>query len=221
MKFRYVFIICAFAVSCAPARFVEPLDKGEWSVGANVGGPVLDYGGAPVPVPLSAIEVGYGIDSSLTIHGGLHTTSMLFGNGQLDLGITYKFVNQKKWIPNVSATPGVNVIYSPSAKSAKLWPMLDLNAYWNYGKRRNYIYLGINNYFELSRTMANNQPQNHHWLFSPQLGHILKGKKDKWEMITEFKWIGPNISSEYSFVPYKGIIDQGAIGFYLGVRRKF
>jgi hypothetical protein len=207
--------------SCAPARFVEPLDKGEWSVGANLGGPVLDFGGAPIPVPLSAVEVGYGLDSSLTVHGALHATSMLFGNGQLDLGVTYKFVNQNKWIPNVSVSPGVNVIYSPSAKTGKLWPMLDLNAYWNYGKRTNYIYLGVNNYFELSRTMANNQPQNHNWLFSPQLGHILKGKKDKWEMITEFKYIGPNISSEYSFIPYQGIVNQGAIGFYLGVRRKF
>jgi len=79
----YFLFVLIFLVSCTSSRFVEPLKKNQWSVGANFGGPTLDYG-VPVPLPLSSIEVGYGLDTQLTIFSGLHTTAILFGNLQLD-----------------------------------------------------------------------------------------------------------------------------------------
>lgn len=218
---RSVYIIALALASCAPARFVEPLDKGEWSVGADLGGPMLNFNGAPIPVPLSQIEVGYGLDSNLTIHGGLHTTSLLFGNGQLDAGVTWKVYNQNRAIPSISVSGGINVIYSPSTRKGDLWPVLDANAYWNYGKRNNYIYLGINNYFDFSSRMANDQTQRYHWIASPQIGHVVKGKRDRWQLITEFKYLAPYLASDKAFVPYTGLFHHGALGFYIGVRRTF
>ena len=52
--------------ACAPARFVEPLEKGELTVGGSLGGPVISFGG-PIPMPLSSVEVGYGLDTNLTV----------------------------------------------------------------------------------------------------------------------------------------------------------
>ncbi len=217
----YILLFIVFAVaSCAPSRFVEPLDKGEWAVGGSFGGPVIDFAGAPIPVPITSIEVGYGLDSTKTIHGGLHTTAMLFGNFQIDAGMTYQFLRQKKWIPNVSASAGFNTIYDFDDKSGKFWPTLDANAFWNYGKRRNYFYTGFNNYFDFTSTLSTGEPQTNHILFSPQIGHVLKGKNRSWELTTELKFLAPYMRNDYAFVPYKSITGNfGAAGFYLGFRK--
>lgn len=217
----FILVIGLLIGSCAPSRFVEPLQKKQVAVGANFGGPVLGLG-APIPTPLTAIEIGYGLDSNLTIHGGIHTTSAYYGNFQIDAGATYKVLNQNKYTPNVSINPGFNFIYDTNDKLSKFWPTFDANAYWNYGERRSYFYLGINNFIELSKTMANNQPQKQRWVLTPQVGHVLKSKNNNIQFTSEFKFIAPNQSNEYSFVPYKSLLGQyGATGFYLGLRYIF
>jgi len=221
MKKRLTFglITALFLVqSCAPSRFVEPLEKDELSVGFSLGGPVIEFY-APIPMPMTSVEVGYGIDTNFTVFGALHTTAAYFGNLQLDAGVTYQFIEQNKYIPNVSVSPGFNVMYTFSDKSAKFWPVLDVNAFWNYGKRNNYFYAGIDNYFELSSTMANDQPQANHWIFNPQIGHITKGKSENWQLTTEIKFLAPYLRNDYAFVPYKSLTgNYGATGFFIGCR---
>ncbi|MEX1001571.1 MAG: hypothetical protein WDZ35_05600 [Crocinitomicaceae bacterium] len=221
---RMCIILVAFVclTACAPSRFVEPLEKKSLAVGASIGGPVIEFAGAPIPLPMSSIEVGYGLDSNLTVHGAWHTTAALFGNAQIDAGVTYRLLHQQKFRPNLSVSPSFNFIYNFEAKSARLWPILDLNAYWNYGQRKNYFYVGVNNYFELKKTMAHEQEQAHHWIFSPQIGHVFKGKKRPWQLFTEFKFIAPNVDNSFAFVPYQSILGKwGATGFYLGYRYTF
>ncbi len=216
--FIYLFIIVLFS-SCAQSRFVEPLNKNELSLGAGFGGSVIEYTGAPIPLPLTTIEAGYGIDSNITIHGGWHTTAAFFGNFQMDFGATFKVLDQKKYVPNLSVAPAFNFIYNFDDKSARLWPMLDANAYWNYGKRHNYFYIGINNYFELKKNKADDQAQGHHWIFNPQIGHLLKGKNKPWQFSFEMKFLAPYVDNSTAFVPYKSILGKyGATGIYLGFR---
>jgi len=223
---KSILYLCCFTLlyfsSCAPSRFVEPLKKKQLAVGGSLGGPVIDFGGKPVPVPLSSIEVGYGLDSNLTIHSGFHTTALLFGNFQMDAGITYKFLNQDKFIPNLTVNPGINYIQSFSEDVFKLWPTLDLNAYWNYGHKNNYFYAGVNNFFELSKTKPLNQPQTQRWLYNPQIGHVLKGKNQHFQFVTELKFMGLNQENPKSFVPWKSAFGKhGATGLYLGFRYLF
>lgn len=210
--------ILLMSQSCTPTRFVEPLEKNEISVGGTFGGPVIQFGG-PIPMPISTIEVGYGLDTNLTVFGGLHTTAAVFGNLQLDLGATYQFLKQDDYIPNLSVAPSINFIHNFEYGSTKLWPVLDANAFWNYGARKNYFYLGVNNYFELSSTSANGQEQDHYWLFNPQIGHVVKGKKENWQLTTEIKFLGPNLDNSTSFVPYSSLTgSRGATGFFIGCR---
>ncbi len=220
MKIKFIPILSIFLFffgSCAPSRFVEPLKKKELSVGASFGGPALDYG-VPVPLPLTSIEIGYGIDTNLTVFGAIHTSAILFGNMQLDAGVTYRILKQKKYIPNISISPSFNFIHNLSKGSTKFWPILDLNSYWNYGQRNNYFYIGVNNYFELSKTMALDQPQSRNWLVNPQIGHVIKGKRENWQFTTEFKLLGPNIDNSYAFIPYASFGKKGAMGIFLGYR---
>ncbi len=211
-----------FLVSCSASRFVEPVEKGKLAGGVNLGGPLIDFGSAPIPVPLSSLEAGYGLKDNLTIYGGLHTTAMLFGNLQMDLGATYQVLKQNRYIPNISVSPSLNTIWDISDKKIKSWPVLDLNCYWNYGAKKNYFYIGINNYFELSGTRTLDQKQQYPVLLNPQIGHVLKGKDRKWEFTAEIKFLAPYIQNTYSFVPYKSLTGQhGATGIYLGYRRYF
>lgn len=208
-------------MSCSASRFVEPIEQGKVAAGINFGGPVIDYGGMPIPIPLSSLEAGYGWKENLTVYGGIHLTSMAFGNVQFDLGGTYKVLNQNNLIPNVSISPSFNTLWVPKS-SFKIWPVLDANAYWNYGKKNSYVYVGINNYFELSGTKALDQPQGMPLVLSPQIGHVLKGKDRKWEFTTEIKFIAPYARTSYTFVPYVGLTGEyGATGIYLGYRRYF
>ncbi len=221
MKAKYILIVSGllFLFACAPSRFIEPLEKKQIAVGANLGGPLIKFAGKPIPIPFSAIEIGYGLDSNLTIHGGIHTTALTFYNLQFDAGLTYKVINQKKYIPNISVNPGFNFIYDMNDKVAKFWPTFDANAYWNYGARRNYFYTGIGNMFELSQSMANGQEQKQRWLLSPQIGHVLKGKRDRFQFTTEFKFLGLNQTNTYSFIPYQSFFgSHGTTGIYLGFR---
>lgn len=219
MRNLCLFILPALFFACAPVRFVEPLDKGTFSVGGNFGGPLIEYPPAVIPVPFLAVEGGYGVDTNLTVHGGLNLTSAIFGNVHVDGGITYRLVEQKKYIPNVSVSPSFQLVWDVYDHKATCWPVVDANAYWNYGVRKNYFYTGINNYFDLSKTMANDLPVEHRWLFSPQFGHVLKSKSGNFQFTAEIKLCGVFLNSKYSFIPWTGITaDAGATGVYFGFR---
>lgn len=219
MKSSIFLLTIILLTSCAQSRFVEPLKEGELSVGAGFGGSVIEFSGAPIPLPLTSVEVGYGLDSNITLHGGWHTTAAFFGNFQMDFGSTFKVLTQKKFRPNISISPAINFIYNFDAKSARIWPILDANAYWNYGNRSNYFYLGFNNYFELLRAKADDQAQGHHWIFNPQIGHVIKGKNKPWQFSIEMKILAPYVDNSTAFIPYKSILGKwGATGIFLGFR---
>lgn len=208
--------------SCAPSRFIEPVEEGKLAVGATFGGPVIEFAGAPIPIPLTSIEAGYGYKDNLTISGGLHTTAMFFGDLQVDLGATYQFLDQDRYIPNVSVSPSLNTVWDIGDKKVKSWPVIDLNAYWNYGKRNSYVYFGANNFIELSPKKALDQDQPTPILFNPQIGHVLKGVDRKWELVTEIKFLSPFSRNTYAFIPYKSLTGSyGATGIFIGYRRYF
>ncbi|MCR9172716.1 MAG: hypothetical protein NXI10_09505 [bacterium] len=220
MRIFYIIIPILFTIGCAPSRFVEPLEKDQWAVGGSVGGPLVEFGGVGIPAPLSSIEAGYGLDSNLTIYTGIHTTSFLFGTGHMDIGATYRPLKQKGYWPNVSVSGTAQFAFSPSTRSFNFWPMIDANAYWNYGKRRNYFYVGFNNTFILKSGIDFDRPNDQRVLFSPQFGHVFKATENRYQIFAEVKLLGPYIDSEDAFVPYTGILGtQGATGIYIGFRK--
>ena len=209
-----------FLFGCASSRFVEPLEANKWAVGASTGGPIVDVNSKPIPVPLSSIEVGYGIDDKTTAYGGVHTTALLFGTAQLDLGVVRQFAEQDKFVPNVSGALGTNLAFSPSEKAFRIWPTIDLNMYWNYGERRSYFYVGLNNYFDLSSELAHGLEQRNRFLLSPQLGHIFKSKYNTFQLTAEVKFIAPYANNEAAFVDYSSLMgSKGATGVYIGFRK--
>lgn len=213
------FLFLLFIVSCAPERYVKPLAPKQHALGVSLGGPLFKLGENTIPMPFLTANYGYGIDSSLTAFGAVNITSALFGNVQLDLGATRQVLKQQRYIPALSVTPVFTIIARPETPF-KLYPQVDVNAFWEYGKHKNYFYLGFGNWFELSSRRTLNEKQKNHWLFFPVIGHCFTGKK--WDILLETKILAPNLSNEKLVVEYQTPLkNNGAFGVYIGCTRKF
>ncbi len=218
-KFLLASLIISFIASCAPTRFVKPLAKKQQAVNLSLGGPLISYSKLIIPMPFVTATYGYGIDSTLTGFGSLNITSLLYGNAQLELGVTKQLLQQKGAYPGVSINPVVNIIYR-NKDAAKVYPQIDINAFWDYNHKRNFFYAGVSNWFEFANKRANDQKQEHHWLFSPMIGETFVRKK--WNYNIELKVITPNIANNTSTVEYKTPLGtHGALGIYFGCTRKF
>lgn len=206
--------------ACAPSRFVKPLAEDEKALSFGFGGPFVDYDGTNIPLPLTSIALGYGLDSNLTLFGGLHTTALLFGNLQLDLGASYGILEQDKYIPGISISPVINIIIDLNDRANRLWPQADLNFYWTRTEKEHCLYVGASNWFELRKTRSNDQEQIQRWLFNPHLGYTHKLKN--MDLNIEFKFLAPGADNRYAFVPYKSLLGtRGATGLYISAIKRF
>jgi hypothetical protein len=211
--------IILLGISCSPSHFVRPLKKSEQAANISIGGPLIKYGTNTIPIPFIVANYAYGIDSTFTTFAGFNITSALFGNFQTDIGFTKQLLKQNHLIPSISVSPLLNLLYRDQ-NAKKLYPQLDINAYWEYGKNKNYFYVGINNWFELSSKRAFDQPQKNRWIYSPQIGHCISNRK--WDFIMEAKIIAPAISNQKIIVEYQTPLNNsGAFGLYLSINRKF
>jgi len=215
-------ILFCFSVSifaCAPSRFVKPLEKKQHAANVALGGPLIKFGNATIPVPFLTATYGYGIDSTLTGFASINITSGLYGNLQMEIGATKQLIKQNKYIPGISFNPVINIIYRDK-NAKKIYPQLDLNLFWEYGKRKNFFYIGIDNWLELSQKRSFGVKQQNHWIFSPMAGHTFSGKK--WNLTLEAKVIAPNLSNKNIVVEYQTPLkNRGAMGIYLSYTRKF
>lgn len=216
---RWLLLGLAGAGACAPARFVKPLAARQQAVNVSLGGPLISYGSAVIPLPFLTATYGRGFTSTLTGFGSVNITSALYGNAQVELGLTKQVLAPHGGVPGVSVSPAATLLYrNPDA--CRLYPTLDAYAFWDYRQHRSYVYLGLSNWFELRGTRAFDRPQDHHWLLVPLLGTTLGG--ERWSYTLETKVIAPNIANDYNTAEYRTPFGtHGALGVYLGVTRKF
>ncbi len=219
LKLTAIIVLVVFFQSCAPSRIVRPLEKGERQVALNVGGPLLGFAGTTIPMPLTAVSYAQGITDNVTAFGGIHTTAMLFGVFQTDVGVCYNLYHPDSSQFGLSVNPVINMAFDKWEGNFKLWPEIDVNAYWEFTPQKSFIYLGASNWFELSGTRAHDEVQENRWLFNPHLGYTYV--RNKWNYNIETKYLVPNVATQPNVVDYKGIGGNGAVGVYFTFTRKF
>jgi len=209
--------IMLFFSSCAPTRMVKPLNKGEKTIGANFGGPMINFAGAIIPLPLTSVWGAMGIDSSTTAWASIHTTAAAFADFQTDLGFTRRIYTSQnnKLIPSVSISPVINFMHSFRDAQGVAYPEIDLNFYWDRGKH--IYYLSNSNWFILSKTRAHGEPQTQHWLPTINLGTIFNREKTSYQI--ELRYLAP-FNKNNSVVEYFSPLGTGALGIYFGVNFK-
>jgi hypothetical protein len=221
MKISHFAIVCIWSIlcSCAPTKLVAPLEQGQAAAGASLGGPLIGFAGTTIPIPFTSVSGYYGFNDNTTGFGAIYPTAISFGVMQADIGVLYGFLRPQGWIPGISGSAQANMMFDIWENQFRLYPQLDLNAYWNYGKKNNLIYTGISNWFDPATEKAHEQHHAIFWVPNFQLGHIFVNPR--WDFILEAKYLAPFHQNPRVVVDYRNIGNRGAIGVYFGIIRKF
>ena len=231
LRFLVLAFLALMYASCAPSRYIKPLAKGEHAVQVNLGGPVAKVPGIGViPMPLTSVGYGYGVSEQLTLFGNLHSTSLLFGVGQMDVGALYECWKGNRM--GLTIQPTVNVALDFYTGSNRIWPQLDANYYWDYAALRTKskngkgfekirtVYGGISNWFDPYLTESQGRKNEQFWIPSLQFGHLWK--RNQWTYQVEAKILAPIYSNENIVVDYPSMLGtKGALGAYFSVYYRF
>ena len=82
-------LLVTLCCGCGTTSLLRPVGAGNTRVSASVGGPLVVFGGAPVPVPVTTLGVAHGISDAVDIRAGLHPTAAAFGVAGLDVGAAW------------------------------------------------------------------------------------------------------------------------------------
>ena len=207
----YVCLFLLLIVACAPTRIVKPLAKGEQMVSVNLGGPLLKFAGAPIPIPLTSLAYARGVNDKTTVFGSLHTTSLLFGVFQTDIGICQQLYQNTAYKFGISANPVINFALDRWEWNTKLWPQLDLNLHKEFGTKY-MLYAGVANWFELNKVRPHNEVQKQFVFVNPHLGFYYSPKK--WSYGLEAKYLMGGTKNTPNVADFIGMNGFGAIGIY-------
>jgi hypothetical protein len=207
--------------SCAPTRYYKPLDSGEHSVHASFGGPIIQVPGiATIPIPFTSVGYGYGLKDNLTVYGSWQTTSALFGVIHTDIGATMNIWQNESM--GLSVSPGFNFLIDAFEWKPSLYPQLDINYYWTYGRKCEQgksqdFYFGFDNWFDLRSKLAHDVPNTNRIIWNTHVGHSFN--RNLWSYQLELKLLAPYLNNNVVVDYVSPLGDRGAIGFYFGVKR--
>jgi len=217
-SFLFLFFSVVLFYSCAPTRLIRPLNKGEKVISANIGGPLFAYDNLTIPVPLTSLMYAQGITDNTSVFGSIHTTSLLFGVAQTDIGVCQEIYYNDSLRLGVSVNPALNIaqeFWPATSGGFKCWPQLDVNAYWEFKPHKSFVYAGIENWFELAQQRPDGETQSTHWIYCPQIGYTYVRRKLNYDI--ELKFIAPNLNNLPNVVDYFGIGGKGALAPYITV----
>ena len=224
--FTYLGIFCFWFVlqlqwtACSSTRLVKPLEAGQTALGFDLGGPLIDFAGLTIPIPISSLSGAYGLKEGWTVFGALHTTSAAFGNLQLEAGVLAQILAAKNRLPGLSAGLSTQFITRFAAQTTRIYPQIDLNLYWPYSQKYpHFAYLALNNWFDLYPNLSHGLENTHRYLPALGLGHTFLQGKMRYNL--EVKWIAPQISNRDLIVSYNGLGGQGSLGLFFSVSRLF
>lgn len=210
--------LCIGLLACTTSRVVKPLNQGEVDIALDLGGPIFNYNGTDIPLPLSSISTAYGLNQNTSLYGGIHTTAIAYGVAQLDLGATLGLYEPEGYLPGFSLSPAVNMSLDTWEYDYHVSPSVDFNFYWNIPQSHDFFYIGSANWFEISGKRAHGEDQPSLWVPAIHGGYTwLPGK---FRLTVETKYLAPFHSNKNITIDYYGPFDKGTLGVYftLGYR---
>lgn len=222
MSCSRLFLIAVFLLvlsACSSSRIVQPLNQSQWQTTVSFGGPLIKDSQDQVKiVPLSSITGAYGITQSITGFASWHLGSYLKDVYHIDGGLTQELVPPFSIRPGITYSGMLNLFSSTDTGSTRLFPQLDVNAYWILPSE-DFVYLGLSNWFELNQKRAHNADQEHHWFTSINAGYTKKYKP--YSATLEARYLAPFKESREEIIHWLNVEDRGSIGLYLSFSRTF
>lgn len=85
----FLLLLAGGLLGCGTTHLARPMNAGALRVDSSLGGPMVVFGGAPIPVPLTVVSVAYGLHPQWHVHGAIHPTALAFGNVGATAGAAY------------------------------------------------------------------------------------------------------------------------------------
>ena len=203
---------------CAASRAVAPLEQGQHAITLSMGGPFVQFAGAPIPAPITAVGYRYGIDGHTDVHAALYLTQLaLFRVGGFDLGVARELVTADGGRPRVMVDLNTSWFFGDLDDGGpeggfRFFPDLSVITTWDMpareGKRPHRFYLGINNFFQGHPSFR--------YVFSPLFGAEWRAH-DQVGIQLEAQWNAPWVNTQYLQPVWYGPGNQGAAAVKLGL----
>jgi len=216
---KILIVLALMSSACTPTRYVEPLPDETFNITVAAGGALFDYQGATIPLPLTSVVAGYGVNDDSSVWGALHTTSAAFGVLHTEVGGIKRVYSAKQYLPSISIAPSAHFMIDRWDKNKRFYPVIDANLYWKNVFSSDLFYLGVNNWFVLSSTKAHGQKQQNRWIPSLVTGYSFRPGQMQYSL--ETKYIAPNYSNENIVVDYLSPNSKGALGVFFSIGRSF
>ena len=202
-----------FWLGCGATQPVRVLDEGKTEASLSLGGPIIQFGSAPIPVPYLTIGAMHGCTNDLTLTANAHLLSAALGDIGLDAGAAMRLIKQDGAIPEVTGKVQLylfdNIAHGPN--SPRFFPMISLNGSYLIGES-SLFYAGIDNVFQLSKPS---------YILSPFIGTEFYISRRISGQI-ETKWMAANINTSHGILEgYASLGGSGNIGIFLGLIYSF
>lgn len=212
MKELIFIVLLTFLISCSTHRSIVPLGKGNSSVSAGIGGPVVKAFNIYTPMPYITGGLSYGLTDNIDINADLHLTSVFYEIAGFDFGFAWYLTEQKDLIPFISLQPNVNLFASLKSNvdsRFRVLPSLSANFTWKL--KEDYIFTGL----ELTTPFSSSDYDNdaHKIILSPYLGYKY-AISEKFAIIGELKLTGANIRTNQLTVTYLNLFNFGSFGTF-------
>jgi hypothetical protein len=194
-------------MGCGTVTTIRPIRKGESAFALSLGGPVTNVSGMNIPIPYTVIRYRYGLRDNLNLYGGSHLLLFALGDIGLDAGLSYYFLKQEKWIPEVGIGAGIYGFSKPG-KDSRAFPELELTGSYIFGNRF-LTYFGTQSIYQFK--------EKPYIVLSPFIGEEVRVSK-KFSITLETKWYAPGEVTRPRVIDYKiPISNHGALGVVFGL----
>ena len=214
MRFTLPILFAAiFWIGCGSTQPVRVLEEGKTKAAISFGGPIIQFGSAPIPVPYLTIGAMHGYSDDLTLAANAHLLSAALGDIGFDAGAALRLLKQDGAVPELTGKAQIylfdNIAHGPN--TPRFFPMISLNGSYLIGES-SLFYAGIDNLFQLSKPA---------YMLSPFIGTEFYISRRISGQI-ETKWMAANINSSHGILEgYASLGGSGNIGIFLGLVYSF
>ena len=191
---------------CGLSTQVRPTPKGVLVAEASVGGPAALLGGAPVPLPLSAVGVSWGFSDRSDLSTHLHVTTLIAQKvAGFDVGSTW-LIGEAAGIRPAVSFGWRGYLFTDFDSEALGFVDTGLTASWNLSRR---LVPFVNVIAQLSSLGLAVD-------VSPAIGTQIRFSR--FTLQVELRWFAPNRNARGASVEWLSPYKFGAVGLVLGGR---
>jgi len=202
-----VVVVCSAA--CSTTQAVRPLGRGNASLTASLGGPLVQVAGLDIATPILTLGGAYGLRDDLEVTARADATAGVYGDLHLEPGVAYHpLVREGGAVPTLTVAASLHLLTNFS--DTRLAPQVTLAAAWRV-RRRHLVYVGVDD------ALAFGSPTR--LVVGPLVGGELR--LGRFGLTLEAKWLAPYYDTTPTAPAWISPDGRGYLSVLLGVTRYF